>query len=278
MRRGWRYRSAGPADARIREREELPMSLRGAASIIGIGELKPERRKPGRTGPGLAQEAARLCIEDSGLLKEQVDGLITEIPFLNTCEFAETLGIQPTWAHGVNMMGSSGPTSVAIAAMAVSAGLANNVLCLVTSGEVGGLRRRWRRRHRRAVPAVGGPVRSRPRRELLVRAGRQPLQARVRPHRRGASRDCRAAARERPGEPGGRLLRHAGHHRRHPQLAHGRQPADPARVRDAHARRGRADGEPPGGRGVLPARPPSTSSAWATRWTAACRASPTWTA
>ena len=114
------------------------MSLRGAASIIGIGELKPERRKPGRTGPGLAQEAARLCIEDAGLLKEEVDGLITEIPFANTCEFAELLGIQPTWAHGVNMMGSSGPTSVAIAAMAVNAGLANNVLCLVTSGEAGG--------------------------------------------------------------------------------------------------------------------------------------------
>ena len=114
------------------------MSLRGAASIIGIGELKPERRKPGRTGPGLAQEAARLCIEDAGLLKEEVDGLITEIPFANTCEFAELLGIQPTWAHGVNMMGSSGPTAVAIAAMAVNAGLANNVLCLVTSGEAGG--------------------------------------------------------------------------------------------------------------------------------------------
>ncbi len=92
------------------------MSLRGAASIIGIGELKPERRKPGRTGPGLAQEVAKLCIEDSGLLKEDVDGLITEIPFANTCEFAEILGIQPTWSHGVNMMGSSGPTSVALAA------------------------------------------------------------------------------------------------------------------------------------------------------------------
>ena len=114
------------------------MSLRGAASIIGIGELKPERRKPGRTGPGLAQEVAKLCIEDAGLLKEDVDGLITEIPFANSCEFAEILGIQPTWSHGINMMGSSGPTTVAIAAMAVQAGLANNVLCLVTSGEFGG--------------------------------------------------------------------------------------------------------------------------------------------
>lgn len=114
------------------------MSLRGAASIIGIGELKPERRKPGRTGPGLAQEVAKLCIEDAGLRKEDVDGLITEIPFANACEFAEILGIRPTWSHGVNMMGSSGPTTVAIAAMAIQAGLAKNVLCLVTSGEFGG--------------------------------------------------------------------------------------------------------------------------------------------
>ena len=114
------------------------MSLRGAAAIIGIGELKPERRKPGRTGPGLAMEAARLCIQDAGLRREDVDGLITEIPFANACEFAEILGIQPTWSHGVNMMGSSGPTTIALAAMAVNAGLANNVLCLVTSGEEGG--------------------------------------------------------------------------------------------------------------------------------------------
>ena len=114
------------------------MSLRGAAAITGIGELKPERRKPGRTGPGLAQEAAKLCIEDAGLLKEDVDGLITEIPFANSCEFAEILGIRPKWSHGINMMGSSGPTSVALAAAAIKAGLATNVLCLVTSGEGGG--------------------------------------------------------------------------------------------------------------------------------------------
>ncbi len=109
------------------------MSLRGAASIIGIGELKPERRKPGRTGLGLAQEAARKCIRDSGLRKDQVDGLVTENQFANSVAFAEYLKIRPTWQHSINMMGSSGATGVTAAASAVNAGLANNVLVVVSS-------------------------------------------------------------------------------------------------------------------------------------------------
>ncbi len=109
------------------------MSLRGAASIIGIGELKPERRKPGRTGMGLAQEAARKCIRDSGLRKDQIDGLITENQFANTVAFAEYLDIRPNWQHSINMMGSSGATAVSAAAAAVNAGLAEHVLVVVSS-------------------------------------------------------------------------------------------------------------------------------------------------
>ena len=109
------------------------MSLRGAASIIGIGELKPERRKPGRTGLGLAQEAARKCIRDSGLRKDQVDGLITETQYANTVALSEYLGIRPNWQHSINMMGSSGATGVAAAAAAINAGLAEHVLVIASS-------------------------------------------------------------------------------------------------------------------------------------------------
>lgn len=109
------------------------MSNWGGASIIGIGELKPERKKPGRTGLGLAQEAARQCIRDSGLRKDQVDGLITENQFANTVSFSEYLDIRPTWQHSINMMGSSGATAVSAAAAAVNAGLAENVLVVVSS-------------------------------------------------------------------------------------------------------------------------------------------------
>ena len=55
------------------------MTLRGAASIIGLGELKPARRVPGRTTLGLAAEVAKQCIEDAGLHKDEVDGLILEV-------------------------------------------------------------------------------------------------------------------------------------------------------------------------------------------------------
>ena len=110
------------------------MSLRGAASITGIGELKPERRKPGRTGLGLAAEVARECIEDAGLRKDEVDGLIVELGAYNAIMFAEYMELRPTYASSIEMWGSSGPVSVVAAAAAVQAGMANNVLCIMTSG------------------------------------------------------------------------------------------------------------------------------------------------
>ncbi len=109
------------------------MTLRGAASIIGIGEVKPSRRMPDRSLMGLAAEAARECIRDSALRLDEVDGLITEVPGTNSVAVAEYLGLKPTYEHSMNMMGSSGATAVMVAAAAVHAGYANNVLCLITS-------------------------------------------------------------------------------------------------------------------------------------------------
>ena len=51
-------------------------SLRGAAAIVGIGELKPERTRPGRDAMSLLAEAAYLAIQDAGLTKADIDGMI----------------------------------------------------------------------------------------------------------------------------------------------------------------------------------------------------------
>jgi len=56
----------------------MPNTLRGAAAIVGIGELKPERERPNRDTVSLLTEACYLAIQDAGLTKSDIDGLIME--------------------------------------------------------------------------------------------------------------------------------------------------------------------------------------------------------
>ena len=56
----------------------MPDTMRGAAAIVGIGELKPERTRPNRDGMSLLAEASYLAIQDAGLTKADIDGMIME--------------------------------------------------------------------------------------------------------------------------------------------------------------------------------------------------------
>jgi acetyl-CoA acetyltransferase len=112
----------------------MPDSLRGKAAIVGIGELKPERARPGRGAMSLLAEAAYLAIQDAGLSKRDIDGMIVEPPlFGGTSGFnpamAEYMGIYPTWATGCDGQGAAGVAMALQAAAYVNAGLANYVLC-----------------------------------------------------------------------------------------------------------------------------------------------------
>jgi acetyl-CoA acetyltransferase len=112
----------------------MPDSLRGKAAIVGIGELKPERARPGRNAMSLLAEAAYLAIQDAGLRKSDIDGMIVEPPlFGGTSGFnpamAEYLGIYPTWATGCDGQGAAGVAMALQAAAYVNAGLATYVLC-----------------------------------------------------------------------------------------------------------------------------------------------------
>jgi acetyl-CoA acetyltransferase len=80
---------------------------------------------------GLCAEAAKMAIEDAGLLKEDIDGLITAGGTDYPASFTEHLGIHTTFATGVSMMGASGATATTIAAMAVIAGMAKYVLVVM---------------------------------------------------------------------------------------------------------------------------------------------------
>src|ERR1051325_1234154 len=108
--------------------------MRGAAAIVGIGELKPERTRPGRDAMSLLAEAAYQAIQDAGLTKANIDGLILEEGMTPTGsgfnpKMAEYMGIFPTFATGCDAQGAAGVTMALQAAAYVNAGLATYVLC-----------------------------------------------------------------------------------------------------------------------------------------------------
>src|SRR3990172_317557 len=111
------------------------MSLKGRAAITGIGELKPERETHGKTTLGILAEAARLAIEDAGLEKDAVDGLLVppmplDTPMIVPATAAEYLSLHTRYADVVDLGGATGAGMVWRAAAAIDAGLCETVLCL----------------------------------------------------------------------------------------------------------------------------------------------------
>ncbi len=109
-------------------------NLRGAAAIVGIGELKPERTRPGRDTMSLLAEAAYLAIQDAGLTKGDIDGMILDPEYSSggggySARMAEYMGIFPTWATGCDAQGAAGAAMALQAAAYVNAGLATYVVC-----------------------------------------------------------------------------------------------------------------------------------------------------
>ncbi|HEY7709024.1 MAG TPA: thiolase family protein [Candidatus Entotheonella sp.] len=106
------------------------MTLRGKTAIVGIGELPTRRTYPGRTTQSLCTEAARLAIDDAGLTKSEIDGVVTRGNDLMPLDFAEYMGLHVGFCEGVTQHGSSGAHSVVVASMAINSGLAHAVLCV----------------------------------------------------------------------------------------------------------------------------------------------------
>jgi acetyl-CoA acetyltransferase len=112
------------------------MSARGAdAAIVGVGAT-PQGKLPGRDSVSLAVEAFRNALDDSGLRKEDVDGILTfpgtTAPEggLNFLRVSEALGIDPLYAGSFTMGGATAGVLVQTAAAAIAAGLATTVACV----------------------------------------------------------------------------------------------------------------------------------------------------
>ena len=107
--------------------------LGGKTAILGVGASRFERR-PEASVLEFADTALNAALADAGLEKGQIDGLVVQIGSPRGADYdtiAETFGLSPafcsqTWAHG-----RFATTVILQAAMAVQAGLATRVACLM---------------------------------------------------------------------------------------------------------------------------------------------------
>lgn len=109
--------------------------MKGAA-IVGAHELPPRRTTPGVTSLEMIARAGRAAVLDAGLTPQSIDGLIIgpqvgETPQHAPAAVAEYLGLQPRFADIVDLGGACGPGMVWRAAAAISAGMADTVLCVL---------------------------------------------------------------------------------------------------------------------------------------------------
>lgn len=109
--------------------------LRDKTAIVGVG-ASAQGKIPGSSALSLAVEAFKRALDDSGLKKEQIDGLLT-MPgttapegAYNFARLGETLGIDPLYTGSLTQGGNSAGALLHMAAMAVNSGMANYVACI----------------------------------------------------------------------------------------------------------------------------------------------------
>ncbi len=107
------------------------------AWITGVG-MTAFGRHEGSSTISLMTQAATEALEDAGLERREIDGLVcgysTTMPHLMLSTlFAEHFGIVPSYAHGVQVGGATGLTMAMLSHLVVDGGAARNIL--VVAGE-----------------------------------------------------------------------------------------------------------------------------------------------
>lgn len=106
------------------------------AAIVGVGELPPTRKTDGESTMGMLARCAALALADSGLEKDEIDGLLVgpqvgETPQHVPATMAEYLGLMPTMSNVVDLGGASGLGMIWRAGAAIEAGMCAAVLCVI---------------------------------------------------------------------------------------------------------------------------------------------------
>lgn len=106
------------------------------ASIVGVGELKSQRRTTNETTLGQIALASRLALTDAGLGPDAIDGLLVgphmgETPLHVPATVAEYLGLRLRMANVVDLGGASAAGMIWRASAAIAAGMCEAVLCVL---------------------------------------------------------------------------------------------------------------------------------------------------
>ncbi len=114
------------------------MMNRSMGVIAGVSELKSTRRTEGATTLDYIMDAVIQAVNDAGLDKDAVDGLLVgpqvgETPQHVPATVAEYLGMQPRMANVVDLGGASGAGMVWRAAAAIQAGMCEAVVCVLAN-------------------------------------------------------------------------------------------------------------------------------------------------
>ncbi len=105
--------------------------LSGKYAIVGIGQ-SPIGEVPGMNSLSLLALAMKNAIEDAGLAKGEVDGLIsrgTERLHTHHQHMGRILGLDASFSTSLDNGGASQCLGVALACMAIEAGLCHTVVC-----------------------------------------------------------------------------------------------------------------------------------------------------
>lgn len=110
-------------------------TLKRAAAITGIGEMKPRRSPDGLSTLGIWTEVSLQAVRDAGLELEEIDGLLVGPPITEQVAMwptilGEYLGIHPAYENVVDLGGASAAGMVWRAAAAIEAGMCSAVLCV----------------------------------------------------------------------------------------------------------------------------------------------------
>ncbi|HWO93749.1 MAG TPA: thiolase family protein [Dehalococcoidia bacterium] len=120
--------------------------MKDTCAIVGVGQTK-QGTLPGTTPLGLGIEAFKNALDDAGLEKDDIDGLLTmpgttspEGP-LHYLRFGEAAGINPRFTASMVMGGGTAGVLVEYAVQAINAGLATTVACIFgDTAKTGGVR------------------------------------------------------------------------------------------------------------------------------------------
>ncbi|MBZ0148120.1 MAG: hypothetical protein K8F62_11350, partial [Pseudorhodoplanes sp.] len=111
------------------------MILSDKIAVVGVGATE-QGKLPGRSSLDLGLEAFRLALDDAGLKKTEVDGILT-MPgttspegSLHYIRFGEAAGIDPRYTASLTMGGGTAGALLHMAAMAIDAGMATTVACV----------------------------------------------------------------------------------------------------------------------------------------------------